>query len=536
LSNGILKFDSNSLKDLILEFGLEQAWKSILFTHVKSKNDPNFHYILNSKEFAGSHSLETDFLKELSIGEISVLYEFSVALVSPESRKDSGQFFTPDDVAIFMAKKAIDGPFSASGVWLDPCSGIGNLSWHLANMQPTPEKFLSERLLLSDRDDLALLIARTLFVVNFQKRNKNLFHDLESRFIHFDFLSVPKSDDLGMGETDDSLNEIPRHDYVIVNPPYLATNRDSRFETEVASDLYAYFLENIIKTSSGFVSVTPQSFTNASKFRSVRRLLLSYPYLNIYCFDNVPANIFRGIKFGSKNSNTSNSIRAAITVASTLGSHQAISPLIRWTSTQRDELFSSLDRFLCAPKLSEDFFPKVHPHLLRLYKAATGKDKQVLADIVSSRGQYALYVPSSPRYFIVALKNPVSRASMHTLRFSSKSKRDLAYLLLNSSFTYWWWRVRDGGMTLSLQTLMSVPLLGDFPTSPALVNRLELSEQTNKVFKKNAGSNQENVKHDSSLVAEINQRLFPDWADLLQSLHGNSELTTIQILNSKTKN
>lgn len=537
MSTGILKFDSNGLKVLIVELGLERTWKAILSTHIKSLNRPNLSYILKSKEFANSDVLEKDFIQGLSIGEVSVLYEFSVALVNPDDRKDNGQFFTPDDVATFMASMATKGPFSKSGVWLDPCSGIGNLSWHLANMQSNPEEFVSEKLILSDRDELALLIARTLFVIGFQNKNNRLFHDLEKRFVRFDFLSVPKANEIGMAGFGHDLDDIPPHDYVIVNPPYLATARDDRFETAVAADLYAYFLENIIKSSSGFISVTPQSFTNASKFKSLRKLLLNYSFLNIYCFDNVPGNIFRGFKFGSKNSNTSNSIRAAITVASNVGASQAITPLIRWTSSQRGVLFQQLDNFLCSPKLTEEFFPKVHPKFLKLYKTFTGRGQQTLGDIVSSRGEYELYVPSSPRYFIVALKKPVSRASMHTLYFSSKSKRDLAYLILNSSFTYWWWRVRDGGMTLSQQTLMSIPIPEGAPNSTSLVRLLEDSELTNKVFKKNAGVNQENVKHDSTLVSKINNLLFPAWADALQTLHANSEITIMQLsqVNKKKK-
>jgi hypothetical protein len=529
MSNGILKFDSDALKALIHKLGLERTWKGILYTHIKSLNKPDLSYILKSQEFADSEVLESDFIQGLTIGEISVLYEFSVALVNPVSRKDNGQFFTPDDVAVFMAEKAIKGPFRKSGVWLDPCSGIGNLSWHLANLQSDPETFISENLILSDRDELALLIARTLFVVRFQNNNKRLFHDLQKRFVRFDFLSVPKANELGMQGFAEDLDEIPVHDYVIVNPPYLATARDERFETSIAADLYAYFLENIIKSSSGFISVTPQSFTNASKFKSLRKLLLTYSFLNIYCFDNVPGNVFKGVKFGSKNSNTSNSIRAAITIASNKGSIHAITPLMRWTSSQRKDLFLNLDNFLCSPKLSEDFFPKVHPKFLELYKTCTGREQQTIADIVSSRGEYELYVPSSPRYFIVALKNPVSRSSMHRLYFSSKTKRDLAYLILNSSFTYWWWRVRDGGMTLSQQTLMSIPIPNGAPSSPSLVGKLEESELTNKVFKKNAGVNQENVKHDSSLVRKVNNLLLPLWSEALETLHGNSEITTMQL-------
>jgi 23S rRNA G2445 N2-methylase RlmL len=75
-------------------------------------------------------------------------------------------------------------------------------------------------------------------------------------------------------KTRNELDAIPIHDFVLVNPPYLSTVADSRFETAKAGDLYAYFMENIVKTSKGFISITPQSFTNAQKFDSLRNLLL----------------------------------------------------------------------------------------------------------------------------------------------------------------------------------------------------------------------------------------------------------------------
>jgi 23S rRNA G2445 N2-methylase RlmL len=83
----------------------------------------------------------------------------------------------------------------------------------------------------------------------------------------------------------DSLQKIPLHDFVIVNPPYFAVKKNIRFETSNAGDLYSYFMENIIKTSRGFISITPQSFTNAKKFESLRKLLLSnYPNFKVFIF------------------------------------------------------------------------------------------------------------------------------------------------------------------------------------------------------------------------------------------------------------
>lgn len=516
---GIYDFDANALEAEIKKFGLKKTWLRILVTHLTGKNQ--FSYILENPVFKGIKSRESNLIADLSIGEIGVLYEYSVAIADSESRKSNGQFFTPDDVANYMAEQAKS---FEKGVWLDPCSGIGNLSWHLTAIQEDPEEFLRKNLILSDRDELALLIARTLFTISFQKKRKDLFNEIETKFISFDFLSVADSGSLELFDSGSQLSEIPNHDFVIVNPPYLATDIDVRFETSKAGDLYAYFLENIIKTSRGFISITPQSFTNAAKFSSLRRLLLkNFENLRIYTFDNVPANIFKGIKFGSKNSNQANSIRASIIIAQEGRGKRRITSLIRWRSSERELLFKNLDKFLSDVPLSESYFPKVSRDYKKLYMQV--KDLKTLGDICSStRTKYALHVPSAPRYFIPALKKPVQRASQKTLYFHSIEDRDYAYLLINSSFMYWWWRVRDGGMTLSLETISSLPLL-EFEIDSNLILALEKSEKTNKVYKQNAGAAQENVKHSKELMNHLNKVVIPEYAGLLLTLHDNSELS-----------
>jgi len=516
---GIYDFDSKALEATLEKFGIRQAWINILASHLAQK--PDLAYILENENFQGARINETDLLQGLSIGEISVLYEYSVTFCDSDSRKSNGQFFTPDDVAQYMS--SFSGKFGP-GIWLDPCSGIGNLSWHLIAKQSDPEEFLSNSIILSDRDDLALLIARTLLTISFQQHRSRLFDEISKNFVPFDFLSVADNANLDLFATNSGLSSIPTHDFVIVNPPYLATEIDDRFETAKAGDLYAYFLENIIKTSRGFISITPQSFTNAGKFKTLRKLLLeSYENITIFTFDNVPANIFKGIKFGSKNSNQANSIRAAIIVALEGKGRRRITSLIRWRSSEREILFKKLDKFLSDVPLNEDFFPKVSRAHKELFMSVRLTPR--LGEICLPKPtKFPLYVPAAPRYFIPALKKPVQRASQKTLYFRTAADRDRAYLLINSSFMYWWWRVRDGGMTLSLETIHSLPLL-EFEVEDRLVSALEKSEKTNKVYKQNAGSAQENVKHSKDLVMQVNECVIPDFASLLITLHENSELS-----------
>ena len=519
-----LSFDPELFERLVDQFGLDAAWRNILASHVTAAGK-KFTYILSDPFYKGFSLLEGNILSGLTIGEVGVLYEYCVAYVDAGSRKVNGQFFTPDDVAKLMVGYATKFP---NGVWLDPCSGIGNLSWHLVSAQTDKELFLKNKMLLVDRDPLALEIARTLFTLDFQDKNTNLYNEIRKNFIHFDFLSV--ADDGASTLFDVSnLSNIPAHDYVIVNPPYLGLkSEDNRFETSKAKDLYSYFLENISKTSQGFVSVTPQSFTNAEKFRSLRRLLLrEFQSLRILAFDNIPGNIFYGVKFGSGNSNKANSIRAAIMIASRNPGSREITSLLRWKTSERELFFRKITKFLAKPAFTEDFFPKVSSIFLPLYKAVSPLKR--LDSLVSPRPtRFPLYVPSAPRYFISALKTPVSRASMKTIYFHNQKDMDHAYLLLNSSFMYWWWRVRDGGMTLGLETIHSLPLL-EFKANQRLVSALEASEKTNMVYKMNAGALHENVKHDLGLVERLNSHIIPEFADRLIATHENSELVQLQL-------
>ncbi len=522
---GLLQFDSSFLATQIRQNGVESTWRNILFTRVSSL--PHFEYMALQPFLSGGRVLDKDLIEELSIGEIGVLYEYSVALTDSKKRKESGQFFTPDDVATFMVERTKWKDFDSSGVWLDPCSGIGNLAWHLCAAQDDPEIFLLNNLKLSDRDPLALEIARVLFTISFQKDVPDLYLKIKDCFVVFDFLSVYDNTSEVEGSTSWA-TPIPKHDYVIVNPPYLATSRDTRFETADSADLYAYFLENISKTSKGFVSVTPQSFTNAAKFETLRRLLIeTFPHLVIYCFDNVPGNLFRGYKFGSKNSNTSNSIRAAIMIA-TKGDRKAhrITSLMRWKSEERSRLFREADKFLARQSFTKNFFPKVNSRFVELQKDIEGLEVLTIGDLTSRDGAFALYIPSSPRYFISALKSPVDRVSFHVLNFPSSKSRDRAYLVINSSLAYWWWRVRDGGMTLALATLLSTPV-PRFSISSSLVSKLELSEISGKVYKKNAGASRENVKHSRELIHRVTKHVIPDWADDLSLTHENSEFAQL---------
>lgn len=506
---------TKKLSVLLEKEGMEKTWLSLLLTHAEEGKYERKarEQILKAPEFQGVQKLDEDLLAGATIGEIGILYEFSLALLDPQSRKEAGQYFTPDDVAAWMASHALK---FKDGVWLDPCSGVGNLSYPLVAQQgENAEKFLESKLVFADLDPLALLIARTIFSLHFFNKNTNLFADIKDKFVVQNFLDNPGKP----GFPEEIAKFSP--DFVIVNPPYAAfKDEEENWETHKARDLYAYFMERVVKESKGYISVTPQSYTNSTKFAKLKELILSnMNQVTIYNFDNVPDSIFKGIKFGSVNSNTANSVRASIMIgmrepAADGKIVRGITPLLRWVSADRDSIWDKLASKLNFDNaLSADIFPKNYSGLSQMYDVVRTPDWTPLRDLVSKEPtRYKLVIPTTPRYFIVATKRALNRSSFKELYFETEETLNKVYLYLNSSLLYWWWRINDGGMTLSLDTILSCPIENVMPIDnkrvKELVKKLEASEKVNLVSKANAGKQNENVKHEESLIKELNHALY----------------------------
>lgn len=514
MTRRILHARAELVAEGIDRLGNEAFWHSLVAAHARRINPPARDVILNDFPEAEPDltlGVGDDLIDGLSISEVNVLYEFSLAHVDRSSRRSQGQFFTPDDVARFLAERAAAMP---TGIWIDPCCGIGNLSYWLAAAQPDPAEFLAERLILVDRDPLALRIARALLAIEFGLAEAQ-YRTLSRHSRVADALTDP----------------LPPFDYALMNPPYVIVPRDDRFESATARDLYAYFLERMTTLArSGIVALTPQSFTSGRKFAALRRLLVRrLEAMDVYCFENVPDSVFRGVKFGSLNSNHVNSTRAAVLVGR-IGSAGAprrhrITPLLRWRASERTQLFASADDFLTELQPDElRAFPKVGAALVPLHRALVGCPTTI-GDLTGAEPTgFALDVPLTPRYFLSAVKRVLQRGHAHRLFFATAADRDRAYLVLNSSLAYWWWRVYDGGITVSKGLLLSVPVPFE-AADPTLVAALERSERENLVVKRNAGRQNENVKHPWRLLRDLNRAVAPDFVDALLATHANSHLS-----------
>ncbi len=473
----------NYKKD-IETYGLENTWTYIC------------EYILTYGE-------NTDFLTIRNFGEI---YEIGLAIQDKQQKKVNGQYYTPDDVAIVMSEwfDTLEGENLC-----DVGCGTGKLILTYLDYigREKALKLLNEgKVYLYDIDTVALKICKTALLLKYGKDLKDKIHDIAG-----DFLS--------------SKIQLPSNCKVISNPPYAAIQQVDFYwsNTRVLNDsreLYSIFMEKIIEYSLSSVIITPYSFISGSKFYSLRKVMNQYNG-EIYSFDNVPGNIFSGKKHGIFNTNTSNSVRAAISVVRKNNSSGfRLTPLIRFKSKERKDLLQckTLESFLSPKrqKISSErpMYYKCFKELQPLYDCVTEKAKHhILAELVSKNGKYILSMPNTCRYFTSAISGRINRSGQITLHFDEEKKFNYVFCLINSSFAYWHWRLFDGGITYPVSLLLKMPIIYDNLCEEDHVFFKELVEEMSSkvneyvIKKKNVGI-QENIKYPRQYRDKINQRFF----------------------------
>jgi predicted RNA methylase len=366
-------------------------------------------------------------------------------------KKENGVFYTPEDISIFMSEKTKlfdDG----KGVWLDPCCGLGILSICLASIQDDPVDFVKNRLIINERDNNQLQIALGNFREKFGVEPKSFNED----FLEYNF-----------GE-----------DYIIMNPPYFKY-RDS--------DIYAYFLDKASKTTKGFVSINPLSFTNGKKFKETRKNLLTFSAINLYHFDNIPGCIFYDA-----------SVRVSIIITHNNNDDRRTTGIIRWKSSDRKKMLDNIEDNIDDAILTENIFYKTSKNTNKYIQTT-----KLLSNYLCDYSEYPLYIANSPRYFISASTEKLDRTGQIEIFMKDLESYNKALILLNSSYLYWWWRTNDSSMSLTKGSLLTLPWI-DVSVDEEIIAEIERSQIENKVYKKNSGKLQENVKHPKTLIGKLN--------------------------------
>lgn len=507
-------FDIASLKRQISKYGFVDFWDMFIQTYVY-KQRPDLE--------SAPSIIDIDLSSKcFEIDNIGDLYEVALEYVNKISKKELGQYYTPADVANFMSIKLINSMKPGDNI-ADVCCGTGNLIISvLKNMTKDQAYNLvkARKLYLYDLDETAIKLALMKIAIMFiDKDDADTYHNIKTfvNCIHGNFL-------------DDKIS-LPENCNVISNPPYGKLPKGTALwfgcETFATNEMYAIFMEKIAKQSKNAVIISPQSFLGSNKF-SILRNILSKRGGKVYAFDNVPASIFIGRKHGIFNSNSANSVRAAITVINQAEKGFRITPLLRFKNTERNDLFTNLDNFVGNYiNTNHDIWLKT-PKCLEDLVCNLENLSCTVSNIITDRPtDYKLTIPNTPRYFVTASHRNLDRSGSIEIYAKDKKSFDLLYVLLNSTFSYLWWRICDGGITLTRDTLMHLPVPDITSDITDVVNEGLTLESKCIQIKANAGKNNENVKFPDEYRKKLNRIVLkslamPSLEDDLYTVHSNS--------------
>lgn len=490
-------------------------------------------------------------LSDSILDDIDELYEYGLAYADKNAKKKLGQYYTPADTAHFMSQILLDETKRLGiSLWehtdnttgteknniqriVEPCCGTGRLIMALlsemADRKIDAWNVVSHHLLLCDVDRTALDIAKACIIVRFAPKDAYVsFNDIESNIGDFLLSNININND----------------DMVIQNPPYGRCDGKvyKAYATSELNEMYMLFLEKC-STAGAMCAITPYSFVGAARFSKTRKMLDGTCGGTIWSYDIMPACMFCGRKHGIFNTNSSNSVRASITLTSSYnrGKGFVIAPMLRWHADERVDIFdTSLD-------IVEPYEDNVAEHiggdnswaklplgLYNVHEFLCREDTQHIGDIAefasedTDDNKHVLYVPLSLRYYTSAASRHLNRSSMVTLLLSDETERCLVYLALNSSLGYMWWRIYDGGISMTKALLMSIPVPHDnvdIEKAMQVAHNLMSSESKYINVKMNAGKPNESVKFPMDIVDANTRILLPKLTDeeyaAIKALHSS---------------
>lgn len=483
------KFKDYSLEKYtadINKYGLEPLWNEILTS------------ITSEEEKYGI----------LSLANFGELYEVGLAHVNKTDKKEHGKYYTPEDVATVMSEWLSN--MKADNV-CDVCCGTGNLILSYLSVigkRKARNLIKNNHLYLYDQDELALRICKRSIGIIYGEDITEYINCVVGDFLNKDIT-------------------LPDNCKVISNPPYYKiTSIPKGWEvTEVIKstrELYSAFMEKIIQNSKRSVIITPYSFIGGEKFFSLRQIMNKHNGF-IVSFDNIPGNIFNGRKHGIFNSNTSNAVRAAITVVENKSGKKGfqLSPLIRFKTQERSQILNTevLEGFVNPTKQTvtnkRRRYYKCFPELDNIFNEWMGQSDKTFANLVTERETpYFLCVPNSCRYYLSGVKKDLQRTGKNSFYVKDRESYEFLYCFLNSSFAYWYWRLYDGGINYPVGLLKEMPVFmsklsdSDKAEFHAICAEMEEHECEHLVYKRNACEYQENVKFPLEYRERINALLF----------------------------
>lgn len=486
--NKYQNYDFNTYMEDIKNDGLKKTWNSLCKYLIENSSNLN------------------NFLNPDNLGE---LYEMGLAIQDKKTKKTMGKYYTPVDVANLMCKwfSGLKGDCVC-----DVGCGTGKLILTYLNILGNVQSknlISSGKLYLYDIDSTALEICKTIIAIKFGIKISKKINIICDDFLDKEII-------------------LPRNCKVISNPPYTKFKvLDKKWEKTKnlveTKEAYASFMEKIFKQAKSAVIISPFSFISSAKFYYLREEMSQLGTGFIVSFDNVPGNIFCGKKYGIFNTNTGNSVRAAITVFEKNPSTKGfkISPLIRFKNNEREQLLKNsvlekvLGKKLQIVDKDHQRFKKIFNELNDVYNLWISKSSITVKKLlVQKETEFYINMPNTCRYFTTASTKKLSRNGSITIFTDEQSKYDFLYCFINSSFTYWWWRIYDGGITFPISLLNEMPIPFELLSNEdkLFFSRMRKEMSSNEsnfiVTKVNAGALQENIKFPENYRNKINKRIL----------------------------
>lgn len=189
--------------------------------------------------------------------------------LKPEDQAASGQFFTPEPIASFMAGLFDLG--DETRTLLDPGAGVGNLTAAMvARWSQERAGETLEIVALEQDQEIAASLRETL------EDCQDAYPRLKARVEVEDFIEWAANLLVGAG----LYSHPPSFDLIILNPPYRklsSTSRERALLRQLGiepTNLYAAFLAlciRLLRSGGQLVAITPRSFSNGPYFRTFRR-------------------------------------------------------------------------------------------------------------------------------------------------------------------------------------------------------------------------------------------------------------------------
>ena len=413
---------------------------------------------------------------------------YTSACVSEHDRKQSGSYYTPQDVARFFwneffsvnkintKKTAID--FILNNQFIEPAAGSGVLVFalllKLLSLGVALQTLVVIKIKIIDINQKALKFIQSQFdclANKWQIKFKNV------ELIRKDFMRI-------------QLTGPDKSFMVFANPPFV--------KKEASPSSWKNSFADFVEKSSDIVGMggsmnftIPLSFSFSRDYKKLRELITKYPReITISHFDNIPDTLFKSGKPQHTNTNKANSQRCAILTIRPARIKKVYSTKLHgWSKAERSKLLSNPPIYhdVTAYRF-DDQIPR--PENLEILNYLNRKEPYVkLGKLCSVNGVYTLNVAAVARNYIGIRDDECSSATK--LCFANKLDFYRALLVMTSDIFFCYWRTVGDGFHVTKANIYNFPLHDDLKKKidkelPTM-RRLWSSRKLYKKTKMNAG-------------------------------------------------